>query len=271
MRVAQGTLIDFGHRSGSGPLRGAQAVAKALALLRMFDDRAPIWGASEMARMTHLHRATVHRLLTALERAGMLARDGKDRFRLGPEAIALGARAVRTSDLRGIARPELELLAETTHETATLEVLVGADMLILDEVLAPGVLTAKPSVGTRWPAHATSTGKAVLALMSPANREQVLGKRLDRFTSETIVTHNGLTRASAEIRRAGYAIAWHELENGYVAIGAAIRDRDGRAVGALSVGGPSVRMGGPRAVTIGAKVRAAAARVSASLGHPAAA
>ena len=60
----------------------------------------------------------------------MVARDAaSDLYRLGPEAIALGARAIRATDLRGAARPELEALEKASHETATLEVPVGRDML----------------------------------------------------------------------------------------------------------------------------------------------
>ena len=111
-----------------------------------------------------LHKATAHRLLAALEREGMVTRDASgDRYRLGPEAIALGARAARATDLHAASREEVTTLAAATGETATFEVPAGRDMLILDEALGRSLIGATASIGTRWPMHATSTGKAYLA------------------------------------------------------------------------------------------------------------
>jgi len=219
---------------------GTQAVARALSLLKAFSDARPEWRLSELARAAHLHKATTHRLLAALEREGMVARDASgELYRLGPEAIALGARAARANHLRAVSRAELEALAAATGETATLEVLVDGDMLILDEVLGRGLIGATASLGTRWPAHATSTGKAVLA---------------------------ALARELEDVARRGYATAYEELERGYVAVGAAVCDPEGRPQAALSVGGPTVRLPASRVPALGRQVRAAAQRISAALG-----
>ncbi len=223
------------------PRPGTQAVSRAVGLLKAFTDARPEWRLADIAREAGLHRATVHRLLGALEREGMIARDESgELYRLGPEAIALGARAVRATDLRGSARAELESLARITGETATLEVPVGTDMLILDEVLGPALVGATASLGTRWPMKRTSTGKAVLA----ARRR----------------------KPDAESRR-GYAVAREELERGYSAVGAAILDAAGVPIAAISVGGPTIRFPAPRIPKLGAIVRDAATRISATLGH----
>ncbi len=220
---------------------GTQAVTRAVSLLKAFSDAHREWRLTDLARAARLHRATAHRLLGALEREGMVARDASgELYRLGPEAIAMGARAARASDLRDLARAELEALAAASGETATLEVPVGSDMLILDEVMGPALVGATPSVGTRWPMKLTSTGKAVLATRS---------KRPGR------------------VRRDGYAVAKEELERGYTAVGAAIMGPGSDAVAAISVGGPSLRFTAARIPKLGAEVRAAALRISASLGH----
>ena len=248
---------------------GTQAVARALSLLKAFSDARPEWRLTELARAAHLHKATAHRLLAALEREGMVARDSTgDLYRLGPEAIALGARAVRANHLRAVSRAELESLAATTGETATLEVLVGGDMLILDEVLGRGLIGATASLGTRWPAHATSTGKAVLAALPQAERKEVLGSRtrLARHTDRTITSAAALAREIAEVEHRGYATASEELERGYVAVGAAVCDHEGRPIAAVSVGGPTVRLPASRFPTLGRQVKAAAARISSALG-----
>jgi DNA-binding IclR family transcriptional regulator len=239
-------------------------------LLKAFSDARPEWRLTDLARAARLHKATAHRLLAALEREGMVTREGSgELYRLGPEAIALGARAARASDLRALAAPELQALAAASGETATLEVPVGGDMLILDEVAGGALLGAVPEVGTRWPIHATSTGKALLAVEPDDHRRRLLGgaTRFTRHTERTIVSAGALARQLARVRRRGYATAVEELERGYVAVGAAVRDHHGRPVAAISLGGPRVRFPAARVAMLGRQVAAAALRISAALGY----
>src|SRR5262245_33967832 len=118
------------------PYPGTQAALRAVRLLKAF---APPGHESlrlfELAREVGLNKTTAYRLLTALESEGLVERgpDG-EAYRLGPELLALGARTFGASELREAARPELAALSRSTRETATLEVLVGRDVLILDEV-----------------------------------------------------------------------------------------------------------------------------------------
>jgi IclR family transcriptional regulator, acetate operon repressor len=247
---------------------GTQAVARAVSLLKAFSDARRGWRLTDLARAAHLHKATAHRLLAALEREGMVTRDAAgEHYRLGPEAIALGARAARASDLRAIVVPELETLAANSGETATLEVPVAGAMLILHEVPGRALLGAVREVGTRWPVHATSTGKALLALLPTEERRDVLGQRLSRHTPRTITAAGALDRELGRIRRRGYAVAAEELERGYVAVGAAVQDSDGRPVAAISLGGPRVRFPAARIALLGRQVRAAADRISNALGY----
>jgi IclR family transcriptional regulator, acetate operon repressor len=246
---------------------GTQAVARAVTLLKVFSDAQREWRLTDLARAAHLHKATAHRLLATLEREGMVVRNpAGELYRLGPEAIALGARAARASDLRSVAAPHLQALAAANGETATLEVPVGSDMLILDEVAGGALLGAVPEVGTRWPIHATSTGKALLALLPPARRRACLPARLSRHTDRTIVAATALERELDRVRRKGFAVAAEELERGYLAVGAAVCDHDGRPVAAISVGGPRLRFPPARVEALGHQVVVAANRVSAALG-----
>ena len=250
---------------------GTRTIARAIALLRAFDGARPAWRLAELARASRLHRATAHRLLAALELEGMVARDpGGELYRLGPEAIALGARALRATDLRGVSRAELETLAHGSGETATLEVPAGHEMLILDEVAGGALVGATPMLGERWPVHATSTGKAILAALPAGEPSRAGAGRLARFTERTVVSRAALDRQLAEARRRGYAVASEELELGYVAVGAAVHGHDGQPVAAISLGGPSLRMTPRRIASLGRTVREAAARISSALGHRAA-
>jgi IclR family acetate operon transcriptional repressor len=247
---------------------GTQAVTRAVTLLKAFSDAHPAWRLSDLARAAHLHKATTHRLLAALERAGMVARDASgELYRLGPEAIALGARAARASDLRDLSRQELERLAAATGETATLEVLTGSDVLILDEVPGSSLIGPTPEIGTQWPAHAASTGKAIFAALPEAEVRARLGARLAPRTDRTVTSYTALARELVRIRQRGYAVAVNEIDHGFTAVGAALLDHDGRPVAAISVGGPTIRFPARRIASLGRKVRDAAARISHTLGY----
>jgi DNA-binding IclR family transcriptional regulator len=97
------------------PPSGAQAVLRAIALLKAFTLEKPERDLSSLAEQTGLSRGTVHRLLAALESEGLLVRRDNGLYRLGPTAAALGVRALRSSTLRESAHPELERLAEQTR------------------------------------------------------------------------------------------------------------------------------------------------------------
>jgi DNA-binding IclR family transcriptional regulator len=252
---------------------GTQAVTRALRILRAFSDSRPEWSLAEMSRELGLSKPTAFRLLVALELEGLLVRpDGAGTYRLGPGAIELGARAQRANGIATAARPELEALTSATGETSSIEILAGDDTLMLDEVEGDHLIGVSPSVGTRWPAHATSTGKVLLAAAMEEEPELLRGMarraggRLRGITPSTI---RSITRLAAELTRVarqGYATAMGELETGYVALAAPVRRHDGRVVAAISLGGPSTRFTDSRLPGLIRSVRDAAGRTSSRLG-----
>jgi IclR family acetate operon transcriptional repressor len=214
-----------------------------------------------------LNKTTTYRLLTALESQGLIARNSaNETYRLGPEVIALGGRALRASDLRSVSRIELEGLARLTGETATLEALVGPEVLVLDEVSGAHLVGATQYIGARWPAHATSTGKVLLAFLPEAALAELLPLPLAQVTGQTITALESLRQELAHIREQSYALAIEELEAGFSAIAAPIRNHDGQAVASLSLNGPSARLTPERLQEIAPLVVEAAAQVSAQLG-----
>jgi DNA-binding IclR family transcriptional regulator len=250
------------------PYPGTRAVRRAVGLLKAFAPERPQLRLAELSQAVRLNKSTTYRLLTALESEGMVERspDG-DAYRLGPQLLLLGRGAGGTADLRQAARAELAALAQETRETATLEILVGGEVLILDEAMGRHVIGAVPSAGSRWPAHATSTGKVLLAGLDPAKRQAFLSHPLAALTSRTLTRPTGLGRELDRVRRRGYAITSGELEPGFVAVGAPVRSADGAIVAAVSVGGPRSRLTADRRRELAERVPAAAARISAMLGH----
>jgi len=242
-------------------------------VLGAFTDQTPEWGLADLSRSLHLTKSTTLRLLGALEREGMLSRGGANGFyRLGPTVIELGARAQRVHSLPSAAHPELVRLARATGETTSLEVLIGNEILILDEVLGTHLVRRSSSIGTRWPAHAASTGKVLLAAARLGNVEPWQGALLDipntleQYTPRTITTRQKLNAELNRVAKQGYATAIGELEVGYVAIGAPVRNNAQRVVAAICVGGPLSRLTEVRIPALAAELRQSADRISRQLG-----
>jgi IclR family acetate operon transcriptional repressor len=245
---------------------GTQTIARAIAILKCFTDSQPQLSLADVVHATRLNKATAYRMLAALEKEGLIARhsDGES-YRLGSEAIALGARALRATTLHSASHNELEALAQATGETATVETLIGHEMFILNEVMSPRLLGATPSIGTRWELHATSTGKVMLAHLPAAELERLLQRTLTRFTPHTL-TAATLKRQLTQVRQQGHATVCDELEIGYAAVAAPIFNHQERVVAAISVGGPTTRLTPARLAELAIPVKQAAARISGRLG-----
>lgn len=244
---------------------GTQAVRRAVALLKAFPAERPARGLAELARAVGLNKTTAFRLLSALEAEGLVERT-LDAYRLGPELLLLAGRAGGAHDLRAAARAELEALAHATRETATLEVLVGRETLILDEATGGHMVGARPSLGQSWPAHATSTGKVLLAHLGDDRRAVALRGPWPALTPRTVTREAALARALERVRTQGFAVAQEELEPGFVAVAAPVRDASGAVVAALSVGGPKARLSAEALKACARRVSASAQRVSTRLG-----
>jgi DNA-binding IclR family transcriptional regulator len=245
---------------------GTQAVQRVLSLLKAFPEEDPKRSLTELSVAAGLNKATAHRMLSVLEREGFVYRSPETgEFQLGSEMIVLGARALKAVDVRAAARPELQVLARETGEDSTLEILVNAEVLILDEVRGRGLLVLGTEIGTRWPAHATATGKVLLAFAERGFPEA--SEALPAATEHTIVQRDKWKATLSEVLQKGYATNIEELEYGYVSVAAPVRDRTGRVAAAISVGGSVERVTVDRIPALAKIVQEAASRISERLGY----
>lgn len=232
------------------PPQGAQAALRAIRLLKLFTAQAPELQLAEISALSGLNKTTTHRLLQALHSEELLDRNpGTGAYRLGPGMMALGVQALSSNDLRLRARPLLKRLAEETGETATLEVPIDDTMLILDEIAGKHFVGASGNVGTRWPIHATSTGKAYIAFEQDGSAR--LSAELPSLTARTITQLDELEKQLGDIRRRGFAETVDELEDGFSGVAAVVRGGMGELLGALSICGPSQRMSENRRAQLG--------------------
>lgn len=244
-----------------------QSVSRALRLLKLFSHDRPSWGVMEAAETLGLHKSTTSRLLATLEREGFLEIDPQtSKYRLGIQGSTLVARVASGADLRTVAKPAMEELSQTTQETISLEVPQRTEEITLEQIASPHRVKATGWVGRRTSLHCTSTGKVMLAFMSPNERGQFLPRRLNRYAVRTITRRDRLSKELEVIRRRGYAIAQDELEEGLSAVGAPILDQAGKVVAALAVSGPSFRLTPERLLDVAPRVVKAASTVSRRLG-----
>ncbi len=244
---------------------GTQAVVRAVRLLKAVAASVPGAGLGDLAEELSLSKPTVHRILAALESEGLVTREGS-RFRLGAGVVTLGAQALAGSNLRALARTLLERLAASSGETATLEIPSGSFMLILDEVRGGQLVGAHAEIGTRWPMHATSTGKAYLAALPSADRAAFIRGKRRALTPATLVDDAEFRETLAQAANDGFALTQEELEAGYSAVAVVFKGPGGDPVGALSLGGPSERLDAERLRHLGAELRAAGEEMGRRLG-----
>ena len=239
------------HLKQRQPYHGTQAVSRAVSVLKIFESANGGLTAAQIAAQLDLNRSTVHRLLSVLEAEGLVARDytyqGEPRnsaYRLGPTLVSLGGLALRQINLRAVALPHLRSLAQKSGETVDLELLVGSDVMIIEEVHAEHMLRVGvgDTIGSRYPAHTTSTGKLLLAGLNEAELKATLPAKLAALTPFTVTDKQILRDQLEEARHLGWASSWEELEIGLAAIGAPIIGRDGEPIAAVSISGPTARI-----------------------------
>ncbi len=257
-------------RAADGEPRASaiQSVERALQALAAFSVEQPELTVGEIARRLGVHKSTASRLLATLEAAGFVRQEERSgRYRLGLRLLAVAGVLLAQLDLRHIAQPVLHRLAEESQETANLAVWDPPDAVNVAQVASPQPIQYVGWVGRRTPAHASATGKALLAFQPAAVIEQVLRAPLQRYTARTI-TDAALLRAELEqVRRRGYAVAHEELQAGLTAVAAPIREADGRVQAVLSLSAPTYRTPPARQREHARLVVQAAAEVSRLLGY----
>jgi IclR family pca regulon transcriptional regulator len=216
-------------------LHFVQSLERGLAVIRAFgSDRAELT-LSEVAERTGLNRAAARRFLLTLVDLGYVRTDGR-RFSLSPRVLELGYAYLSGLGLPEIAEPHLERLAAEVHESSSVSVLDGDDIVYVGRVPTSRIMRVAINVGTRFPAHATSMGRVQLAALSEPELDAYLA-RADRraLTAHTITDEAELRRELARIRTQGWALVDQELEEGLRSVAAPIHDRARRVVAAVNV------------------------------------
>ncbi|WP_420748950.1 IclR family transcriptional regulator [Rhodococcus sp. O3] len=212
-----------------------QSLARGLAVVKAFDATHPRRTLSDVAKATGLTRATARRFLLTLAELGYVRTDGS-LFWLTPRVLELGYSYLSSLTLPDVARPHLEALAASVHESTSVSVLDGDDIVYVARVPVSRIMTVSITLGTRFPAHATSMGRVLLAGLSPEDLDAYLDRAdLRPLTGRTVVTPDQLRAELDTIRRDGFCIVDQELEEGLRSLAAPIRDASGTVVAAVNI------------------------------------
>jgi len=244
-----------------------QSVDRAIAILELLAGEGAQAGA-DVARALGVHRSTALRLLGTLERRGLVERDARTaKYQLGRRLPQLASLVSGDFDLRNLARPVCDALAEALGETVTLDVLEGDEIVTIEQANGSSSVVSVNWLGRRTPAHCTASGKVILAFAAEPVRQRVLASPLERRTARTVVDRAELEAQLAAAREAGFARTFEELETGLDAIAAPVLGADGQVVAAVDVSGPAHRLregGRPELIRL---TRGAAADLSRQLGY----
>ena len=212
-----------------------QSLERGLSVITAFGPDTSALTLSDVARTTDLTRAAARRFLLTLVDLGYVRHDGK-LFALTPKVLGLGYAFLSSLSLPGVAEPHLEQLSRELHESSSLSVLDGPDIVYVARVPTSRIMTVTVNVGTRFPAYATSMGRVLLAGLDDAALEDYLAHLdVERFTVHTAADADALRRRIEEARRQGFALVDQELEHGLRSIAAPVRDRHGSVVAAVNV------------------------------------
>ncbi len=196
-------------------------------------------GTNELARRAGLSASTVSRTLATLAAGGLVAHVPESgRYRLGIRLLQLGHAALAGLDLRTAARPHLTALVGATGETATISAPGDPDAVTVDFVQSPASVQSVAQLGRPSVAHATATGKVVLAF----GRVALPPGPLPAFTRRTLTERDALAREMARVRTRGWARAVREREEDLSALAAPVFGPAGDLAGVLGLQGPASRL-----------------------------
>lgn len=218
------------------------SLAKGLLIIEAFEGHQDGRSIGEVAKHTGLSRAAVRRSLMTLENLGYAETDGH-LFRLTMRVLRLGFSYLSSKSLSSMAQPLLEQITETLHESSSLSVLDGDEIVYIARSAAKRVMSVGLSVGSRLPAYCSSMGRVLLSALSD-DQLQAYFKRLEvkALTPKTITSKKMLNEIVVRVRKDQFALTDEELELGLRSIAVPVQASSGRVVAAMNIGTHAARV-----------------------------
>ena len=261
----QAAVEERSTARGDGSGRAATAVDRGAELLvRVLESEQPV-ALADLATASGIPKSTASRLVSALERRGLVEQDGqRGRLRPGPAILRVAERSLLERSLVELARPSLDALSVVSGETINLGVPGRHGVEHIAQVDGRHFLGAGQWLGRSVDFHCSANGKLFMAF----GRMAMPARPLEALTPSTITDPARLRAELEQVRRDDFAEAIDELETGLAAIAAPVRGAGGSVVAALSITGPTVRMTPPRIAELRPILIDEARALSRRLGNP---
>lgn len=244
-----------------------QALDRAIGILKVLAGGEGM-SLTELAEASGQAPATVYRVLSTYQAHGMVeVQPATQLWFVGQEAFRIGSAFLGRTSLVEQARVVMRELMADTGETANLAIADGGQVVFLSQVETHEPIRAFFRPGTRGPIHASGIGKALLAYLPAAVVERIVREQgLAAFTTRTITDRARLGEELVAIRAQGWAVDDEERTEGMRCIAAPIFNEFREAVAGVSISGPVGRMERELGRGFGARVRAAADRITEAIG-----
>jgi len=263
---------DAGPRPAqAGPSRTIQSVDRALDVLEALAESGEELPLREVAARTDLNVSTCHHLLATLVKRGYAGRSRLGRlYFIGNKVLELSNRRSSQFNIVEMAMPELRRLNQEIDEVVYLSAMQGYELVTLAKLDSSHPIQVRVNTTSEsTAAHATATGKAILAWLPEVEIAKVIAENgLRRYTDRTITNIEDLMEELRHVRRNGYASDNEEFQPGVVCVGSAVRDHHGAVIAAVSSSVPEMRATGELVEKIRVAVRSCARELSVQLGSP---
>lgn len=251
----------------SKPTGLIQSVDRAMQIMQLLSDYGT-QTVTEISQKLDVHKSTASRLLATLEQHGVVEQNqNRGAYQLGLALVGYTNSVLKDYNILDYTRPICERLGRELDETVNVAIIVGKNVINIDQITGSGAIASVNWIGKHTPIHATSSGKSIIAFMTLEKREQIIEAGLKPYTKVTLVDAQAFRNALAVVRSQGFAITIDEFEIGLTGIAAPIFDSLGNVEASISVSAPSFRAQGDVVYEIAAKVKQAADEVSQKLGY----
>ena len=216
------------------------ALARGLELLRCFGPGEVYLTNAELARRSSLPKPTVSRLTHTLTTLGYLNySESLGKYQLGAGVLALGYRMLSNMDLRKLARPLMEELAEYAQASVSLGARDRLSMVYVESCRSSANVTLRLDVGARIPMATTAMGKALLCVLPEAERNYLLDHVRQRDEAIWPRIKAGVEQGFKDYQDKGFCMSAGEWQGDVHAVGVPVRGLDGEQVMAFNCGGPA--------------------------------
>ncbi|MEP5759080.1 MAG: IclR family transcriptional regulator [Litoreibacter sp.] len=218
-----------------------KAVVKAFRLLEILAENEAPMGVTELSNKTELGKSNVHRLLQTLLSLGYVKKPDETNYTASLRVWELGSQVISRVNIRDVARPYMQMLAEATGETVHLSELFAGEVLYIDKIESREPVRAYTQLGGRAPAYCTATGKAMLAYQSDDIIRHVMEDAV-QHTKQTLTGADEFLAQAERIRQRRFSVNRGEWRNDVIGISAPISCAMGRVDGAIGLSAPASRL-----------------------------